>query len=59
MNLSFLVLLNILVLYFMLRQQRSNCIECNYTITIFLVFILSLYEIYMIVGYKKKKELNN
>lgn len=55
MNLSFLVLLNILVLYFMLRQQRSNCIECNYTITIFLVFILSLYEIYMIVGYKKKK----
>ena len=56
MNLSFLVLLNILVLYFILRQQKRNCIECKYTLTLFLVFILSLYEIYMIIGYKKKND---
>ena len=59
MNLPLLVILNILVLYFILRHQKRNCIECNQTLTLFLVLILSLYEIYMIVGYNKKKDNNN
>lgn len=56
MNLSFLVLINILVLYFIYRQQKRNCIECKQTITLFLVCIISLYEIYMDLGYNKKNK---
>lgn len=55
MNLSFLVILNILILYFIYRQQKRNSIECKQTMALFLVFILILYEIYMDLGYKKKK----
>jgi len=55
MNLSFLVILNILILYFIYRQQKRNSIECKQTMTLFLVFILVLYEIYMDLGYNKKK----
>lgn len=56
MNLSFLVMVNILVLYFIYRQQKRNCIECKQTVTLFLVFVLVLYEIYMDIGYNKKNK---
>ena len=59
MNISFLVLLNILVLYFILRQQKRNCIECRHTITFLLVLVLCMYEIYMTLGYNKTKNKNN
>ena len=55
MNLSFLVFLNILVLYFIFRQQRRNNIQCKNMITLYLILILSLYEYYMTTGYKKNK----
>ncbi len=55
MNLSFLVIINLLILYFIYRQQKRNCLECKQTITLFLAFIIILYEIYMDLGYKKKK----
>ena len=59
MNVSFLVLLNIIVLYFILRQQKRNCIECKNTITFMLVLILCMYEFYMTLGYNKIKNKNN
>ena len=58
MNLSFLVILNLLVLYFIYRQQRRNNIDCKHVITLYIVFILILYEIYMTSGYNKNNNKN-
>ena len=54
MNLSFLVIIIVLVLYFILKQHNRDCIECKYSFMIILALVLYLYELYMILSYKKK-----
>ena len=53
MDLSFLVILNIIVLYYILRQHKRDCIPCKYIFVSILGIILGLYEIYMTLSYKK------
>ena len=59
MDLSFLTILNILILFFILKHQKKNCIPCRYFFVVTLVVILGLYELYMCLSYPKIQEKNN
>ena len=55
MNLSFLILLILLILYYISRQHKRDCIECNIRFMVVLGIVLVLYEIYMYLSYEKIK----
>lgn len=56
MNLSFLVILTLLVLFFILKQHNRDCIECTYRFMFILGLVLVLYETYMHLSYEKIKD---
>ena len=58
MDLSFLVILNIIVLYYILKQHKRDCIPCKYIFVSILGLILGLYETYMILSYRKFTDKN-
>lgn len=51
MDLSFLTILNILILFFILKHQKRNCIPCRYFFVATLTVVLGLYELYMHLSY--------
>ena len=53
MNLSFLVILIFVVLFYIIRQHKKDCIECNIRFIVVLGIVLGLYESYMYLSYKK------
>ena len=55
MNLSFLILLILLILYYISRQHKRDCIECNIRFMVVLGLVLVLYETYMYLSYEKLK----
>ena len=57
MDLHFLVILIVLVLYFIIKQHRKDCIECK----VRFVVVLGLYECYMQLSYTKldKSKIQN
>jgi hypothetical protein len=55
MNLSFLILLILLILYYIIRQHKRDCIECNIRFMVVLGIVLGLYETYMYLSYEKIK----
>ena len=55
MNLSFLILLILLILYYISRQHKRDCIECNVRFMVVLGIVLVLYETYMYLSYEKIK----
>jgi hypothetical protein len=55
MNLSFLILLILLILYYISRQHKRDCIECNIRFMVVLGLVLILYETYMYLSYEKLK----
>ena len=56
MNLSFLIILTLLVLFFILKQHNRDCIECTYRFMFILGLVLVLYETYMHLSYNKIKD---
>jgi hypothetical protein len=58
MDLSFLTLLNLLILFFILKHQKKNCIPCRYFFVSTLFIILGLYEFYMYLSYPKNDDIS-
>ena len=53
MDLHFLVILIVLVLYFIIKQHKRDCIECKVRFVVVLGLVLGLYECYMQLSYNK------
>jgi len=56
MDLHFLVILIVLVLYFIIKQHKRDCIECKVRFVVILGLVLGLYECYMQLSYTKLDE---
>ena len=61
MDLHFLVILIVLVLYFIIKQHKRDCIECKVRFVVVLGLVLGLYECYMQLSYTKldKSKIQN
>jgi hypothetical protein len=59
MDLHFLIILIVLVLYFIIKQHKRDCIECKVRFVIILGLVLGLYECYMQLSYIKLETTNN
>jgi len=59
MELSFLVILIILILFFIIKQHKRDCIECKLRFVIVLGIVLFLYETYMTLTHNKYKSNSN
>ena len=61
MDLHFLVILIVLVLYFIIKQHKRDCIECKVRFVVVLGLVLGLYEFYMQLSYTKleKSKIQN
>jgi len=61
MDLHFLIILIVLVLFFIIKQHRRDCIECKVRFVVVLGLVLGLYECYMQLSYTKleKSKIQN